>query len=399
MPFAATGQISPEPDLYQEALQLIEKGDTSGAIDRYNRLLKELPNHAGAWIDLALLYCELGEVTHAHQIFDQVEQQFQPPPAILELIRHYRRQGCVSARAPSGRWSLSVSAGHTDNVNHGLSNPVIDLTLPLGLTSIRVGGAFLPRSSAIATVGASYVQGIKALPGALWFIGGTEKKFPSVQEFNQRSLLTGITQQRTVNGWLQEYELVATHLSMNERSHQAGILAQGALWLPATSERAPRFGVEVAASRWRYPHDPLYDSTVFEGRINARWVPNSRMMLRGAIGPVADLASRQRPGLDRRGYLFHLHGQWAISDQLRIDAGFRQRRLQDEAAYSPLFGTRKHHSTQRQFLVGLQSRKDMASPSTWRLEWERSESRDNIPLFPYTSQTLAISWQYQWDVF
>jgi hypothetical protein len=394
----ATAQPAPaEPDLYQEALQLLEQGDRLGAIERYNRLLQTLPNHAGAWLDLGLLYCEQGDVGRAHQIFDQVESRFAPPPAIRELIQHYRTVGCVSNPAPIARWLVTISGGHTNNVNHGLRSSEIDL--PLIGTSLILDKAYLPRSSATAAIGLNYVRPLKSLPGTQWFVSLTQKHFASVQEYNQSSFLAGLTHQRAIGAWSQESELVATYLSLGGRTHQTGFLGQTGLWMPVTGSGKFRFGAEVAASRWNYPRDPLYTSTIVEGRVAAKWAPSERVLVRVAFGPLLDRAEQSRLGLDRKGYNLTLNGQWAASDTLRLDAGFRQRRQQDEAVYSPLFGEIRRRSTQRQWVAGLQYKSSAAAPGAWRLEWERAQSRDNIPLFPFSSQTLTLSWQYQWDQF
>lgn len=387
------------PDNYEEALKLLELGDREGAIEQYNLLLDKLPNHAGAWLDLALLYCEQGEVARAHQIFEHVERQFQPPPAIRELILHYRASGCAPRPAPKGRWVVTLSTGHTSNVNRGLSNPVVELTLPFGITPVRLGDAFNPRASALVALNASFTKEVRRLPGTSWFIGATEKFFPSVQELSQRSFVAGISQQRAIQGWQVESELAVTHLSLDERSHQTGLLGQVGAWAPAINPRTPQFGADLSVSRWRYPHDPLYDNRIIEGRFNMRWVASERVALRASLGRVVDIASNARPGLDREGYSFYTGAQWLLSDLLRADASFRQRRLTDEAVYSPLFGERRHRSTQQQFLAGIQTQSIPGLPGTWRLEWERSASRDNIPLFPYTSRTISVSWQLLGDVF
>lgn len=395
---AATDPANP-PDRYQEALRLIEQGNTLGAIHQIQDLLKASPNHAGAWLDLALLYCEQGDAARARRIFDHVEQQFQPPPAILELITHYRNSGCAPAAVPKGRFTFTVSGGHADNVNRGLVNTTIDLVLPVGQVPVRLGEAFMPRASAMAAVSANYIREIESLRGVSWFGGVTEKRFPSVQELNQRSLIAGFSQQRLFGGWQQELDVVATHLSLDERSHQQGLLARGALWLPVAKPGQPRFGMELSLSRWRYPHEPAYDNKIIEAGLNMRWAPTDRLGLRATAGTVADLASNARPGLDRRGHYLNLGGQWLMSETWRLDAGLRLRRLQDEAGYSVLFGDRRHRSMQRQMHVGLQMEKNPLTGGVWRLEWEGLQSRDNIPLFPYNSRTVTLSWQYQLDVF
>ncbi|WP_151636856.1 tetratricopeptide repeat protein [Noviherbaspirillum aerium] len=390
--------VANPPDPYQEALQLMEQGNTPGAIDQIQDLLKTSPNHAGAWLDLALLYCEQGDAARARRIFDHVEQQFQPPPAIQELITHYRKSGCAPAVAPKGRFTFTVGGGHTDNANRGLANTAIDIVLPLGVTTVNLEG-FTPKASVLAAVSANYVQEIQALPGVSWFAGLTEKQYPSVQELNQRSLMAGISQQRVFGRWLQEFDAVATHLSLDERSHQKGLLARGAVWLPVARPGQPRFGAELSLSRWRYPHQPAYDNKIIETGISMRWAPTDRLGLRATAGRVADLASNARPGMDRRGHYLNLGGQWLMSETYRLDAGLRLRRLQDEAQYSVLFGERRHRSMQRQMHVGIQMEKNPMTAGVWRLEWEGLQSRDNIPLFPYNSRTLSLSWQYQVDVF
>lgn len=396
----AHSQAVIEPtDQYQEALQLIEQGNTAGAIEQYQDLLKKWPNHAGAWLDLALIYCEQGEVSKAHQIFDHVEQQFRPPAALQELVTHYRKSSCVPTRAPKGRFSLTLSGGHGSNINRGLSDTIIGLILPQGEALYKLDDAFKPRSSASMAMSASYIQDIQSLPGASLFGGITEKRYPSVQELSQRSLIAGFSRQRQVGQWQQEFDIVATHLSLDERSHQTGLLVRGGVWFPPGGQGEPRFGADLALSRWRYPHEPAYDNKIIETGFNMRWALTSRLGLRGTVGKVFDLASNARPGLDRHGYFVNVGMQWLMSETYRFDAGFRQRRIRDEAAYSTLFGDRRHRSQQNHIQLGVQMEKNTITPGIWRMDWERAQSRDNIPLFPYKSRTLTLSWQYQADVF
>lgn len=387
-----------EAAIYQEALQSLERGDKEGALARYNQLLEKVPNHAGAWLDLALLYCEQGEAGRAQRLFDHIEKQFAPPPAILELIQHYRRQGCQPQPQPFGRWTLSVNGGYTDNVNHGLSNPVIYLDPSVGAPEVRLSDQYRPRSSAHGGFGLNYTGNLAGWPGAQWFAGVTQRNFPSAREFDQRLLLAGVGQQRKWAGRTLEFQLAATHFSLHDQTHQVGLMAQAGAWALPPAPGRPWLGLEAALSRWRYPRDPSYDSTLIEGRVKWLWAVE-RVQIRGNLGPLLDRADGQRPGLDRRGYTLNLGGQWATSDRTLLDVNFRQRLLRDEAVYSPLFGDQKHRSLQRHLILAYQWKETPVAPVAWRLEWERFESCDNIPLFPYTSQTLTLSWQYQKDVF
>jgi len=392
-------QVVPGTDPYQEALDLLEKGSVNSAIEHYNRLIESVPNHAGAWLDLALLYCERGDTARALEIFDRIEQKFAPPPAIQEIIAHYRANGCVSASAAVAHWTVSAGIGRTDNVNHGLTNTLIDLTFPSGTSSVRLADTYSPRGSVEGILNASYVRNIRALPGVQWFAGLTEKNFPSAGDFKQQALLVGITQQHMFGNWEQSSQFAATNFSLDDQTHQTGMVGQVALWLPPYSAAWPRLGFELEASRWRYAHEPDYNNTIIETRVAARWNYGDRFAIRGSTGYLVDRASGLRPGLDRHGYVINAGGQWVASERILLDATFRQRVLQDAAIYSPLFGDNKHHSRQLQLILDAQYRDNAKSPYTWKLELERSQSRDNVPLFPYTSHTLTLYWQYQRDVF
>ena len=87
---------TPEETLYQEALQSLAEGRKSDASAQMARLIDMVPQHAGAWLDLALIQCSLGQGDEAERLFASVETRFNPRREILELIAEARDTGCVS---------------------------------------------------------------------------------------------------------------------------------------------------------------------------------------------------------------------------------------------------------------------------------------------------------------
>ena len=85
-------------------------------------MVQQEPEHAGAWLDLAILQCKLGYAQEAERLFAEIEARFQPPPGIREIIARLRAQGCAGWQ-PVKRLSLMVGRGISDNVNQGASTP------------------------------------------------------------------------------------------------------------------------------------------------------------------------------------------------------------------------------------------------------------------------------------
>ena len=84
-------------DLYRDALRSIAEGRRDDATDALERVIAQEPLHAGAWLDLALVRCDLGNMAEAERLFQAIEQRFAPPPEIRELIARP-----APAAAPAG---------------------------------------------------------------------------------------------------------------------------------------------------------------------------------------------------------------------------------------------------------------------------------------------------------
>ncbi|OYZ39195.1 MAG: hypothetical protein B7Y31_08390, partial [Novosphingobium sp. 16-62-11] len=109
----------PDPDelLYDEALAAADSGELARARAMLEALVRRQPLHAGAWIDLALLDCRLGDRERGRGILQRIVLEFDPPTAIRELIARIANQPCGAATLP--RWRAGLSVGRDSNVNLG----------------------------------------------------------------------------------------------------------------------------------------------------------------------------------------------------------------------------------------------------------------------------------------
>ena len=132
---AATGSVE---NLYQDALRAVSERRVKDAKAILSQLIEIEPQHAGAWLDLAIIQCELGNANEAETLFDTIVKKFSPAPAILEVIAKHREQGCQLNRNEQINSHLSVllDRGFDSNVNQGASNP--NFSLGSGATQITL---------------------------------------------------------------------------------------------------------------------------------------------------------------------------------------------------------------------------------------------------------------------
>ena len=69
----AYAQTSPaQKDLYLDAIQSITRGQRQDASRTLRYMVQQEPEHAGAWLDLAILQCKLGYAQEAERLFAEI---------------------------------------------------------------------------------------------------------------------------------------------------------------------------------------------------------------------------------------------------------------------------------------------------------------------------------------
>ena len=108
---AVANTAAEEQDLYLNAMRLMNEGRHAAAREALEQLIMVEPQHAGAWLDLAITQCALGQALAAERLFREIEVRFAPSAGILEVINNHRRQGCRPWEAKSYR-ALGITRGY-----------------------------------------------------------------------------------------------------------------------------------------------------------------------------------------------------------------------------------------------------------------------------------------------
>jgi hypothetical protein len=141
MEFERSGEVRYD---YLLGIAALDSGKPAKATLAFERVLAVDPNFAGARLDMARAYYQLGDLPRAQKEFNTVLKQ-NPPPAAKATIQKYLAAIDVRMHAKETRITgyLEVTAGHDSNVNTSTSQGQIavpalgNLTFALSSTSLK----------------------------------------------------------------------------------------------------------------------------------------------------------------------------------------------------------------------------------------------------------------------
>lgn len=108
----------------------MREGRYAEAVIALERLVMVEPRNAGAWLDFGLSHYALGHFAESQAIFDAIEREFSPSPAIRAVIANYRRPKPPQPKARRWNADMALWAGHETNANAGLRLSSLTLTFP-----------------------------------------------------------------------------------------------------------------------------------------------------------------------------------------------------------------------------------------------------------------------------
>lgn len=380
---------------YHEALGAIEQGNADEAVALLESLILSLPDHAGAWLDLAILMCQGGEARRAEALFRHIETRFAPPPAIREVIAHHRRSGCAAPPRLPLRGQLSLIGGWDSNTTLGV--PFDSVVLHLGgiPTEVQVAPSQRARGSLLAGFEAELGAEVgRHGTAVLGYLSG--RRFAATEEFDNFSWGVAVSQPLSWRngpaatlsaGWIdwrqsgQAFQRTA-YVSWFEPLHRG-----------AQRAGAPGWALELTAQHNRFEHNRNFDAQVRELRLHhgSRLGAGSFAL---SLGRVEDHAEGDRPGGDRNGWSVQLAGQHPLPGANRFDVLLRSVRLDSSRPYAPGLLPVRRESEIRLARVTLAHR--LGADSEVRVQLRRLQNRDKIPLFEYTSNAAEVVWWRRW---
>lgn len=382
-------QAAQEEKLYQEALRSLSEGRPEEATSKLGRLLEKNALHAGAWLDLAISHCELGNKAEAERLFDQIEQRFQPSEAIRQLITYYRGSGCKGQRAHPRSMSFKLGAGYDTNVNQGSSSSSVLLGSAGDLKQYDLGPDSLPRADHFKVLSGDFNQPLGSR-GMLLIAQLRALRYNRVDSQDTDSALLALERPWSGAGWTGRataaYGLVRLGGELYQRQAQVLLRAVPPLDLGESLGWSLTAGYSSAI----YPTRRYYDARTLDLGTSLA-VRNKKSTVVLSAGALADAGKQARPGGDRKGWYGGASVVALLSDKAVAEAGLSRQSWRGERIYSTGFIETRRNQDTTQLRASLLY--PVGTHSALQFEVRRTFNRENIPLFQYDSRWFQFSWR------
>lgn len=379
--------------LYLKVSAAIAEGEIAYAQQLLEQLMQSQPEHAGAWLDAAMLWCQLGQSKKAFALWDEIELRFNPPLGIAEFIAAQRRQGCAFEEKKA-RWNIQAGRGYSNNINQGPSS--LDLHIPTagGPTRVQLLPEAAPRSDAFTQLELS-VDNI-ALPSEWTGSVQTQlRRHDDSRDMDMQTLVAETYRAWQWKGWrgLHRYSLGAAFLdgSLYQRSLQFHLQARP----PFPTPPAWRSYVSLTGSKVQYPSLQNFNADRWE-LASVTEHDSSVGLWQASITALYDAGAQLRPGGDKQGLATKI--QWHRSlpswqdKPIFFRAGLEWQRWDGQRIYAPGFiETRR---SQRTLSSSLSLTMVCNSYTSWTIEARKISNKENISLFAYSAAQVQLSWRH-----
>lgn len=383
---ASTGQ----DELYQEALRALADGRTEEATAMLKRFLAGEPRHAGAWLDLAISQCELGNAAEAERLFAEIEVNFAPPPGILEVIAARRARGCKAAVAVRDAWLVLLGRGRDDNVNQGASSPIYTIGSGANQASFELAPEFRPQADSYSQMGLSYLRSLSARTTLALQFGARRHDRQHRQDIGTG--LVALEHGWAAGGWRLRGTAAVGAVTLDQSLYQRQGQVQARVTPPLPLPPPLELTFTAGASRVRYPTRTSYDGTTHElGSVLAYRSADGIAQLSASI--LDDRGQDGRPGGDRSGWFAGLQWYTRLSKEWNAEAGLTHQSWRSSSIYSPglIEQVRRQDTTGARLALQWQFRPHCSVVT----EFRTTRNRENISLFRYSSNAVQLS--LRWD--
>lgn len=370
--------------LYREALQSIAEGRKNDASATLERLLVQDAQHAGAWMELALIQCSLGHGEEAERLLAHIEKNFDPPPGIQQLIDETRLQGCA-AWQPLSQTSLNIGRGIDQNVNQG-SRATIGLPVDLELTP-----EFRPMHDQFLALTGDYVRDLTA-NGTTGFVQFQGRRYDRLKQYDSSSLFVGVESPWRFGRWTLRGSVLGGLVGLGGHLYQQQVQVQARVGVPLPLPAGVAFHVVGGYSHVHYRTLSNFNANTAELRAQLSYRGNLNYAST-SLNYLHDEATAARPGGDRRGWQFHANWRRGLPHDFVGELGFSHQEWDGQLPYAPgIIDTVRKQATNtwRAALSYPISRKQSIV-----IEGRILNNKENIPIFQYNDRQLQISWQWQ----
>lgn len=375
--------------LYQQALQALAEGRRTDASNTLRRLIGQVPRHAGAWLDLALIQCSLGNADEAERLFATIETRFAPSRELLELIAQTREDGC-RPWAPNSLLTISLGRGNDQNVNQGASTSA--LRLEGSTIELPLQDEFLPKHDTYSAGSIDYLRDLTP-NGTTGFAQLQWRHNDSLHAYDTTAVAGGVESLFRIRNWALRTTGFASALTLGDHLYQDQAQVQLRLAPPLSLPSNTAFNLMGGITYMNYRRLTNFDARTFELRPELAY-RGSTTYASASLGVLNDHGNAERPGGNRHGQSFNLLVRRDLFKDAVGELAYTRQTWQSEHAYAPELLIPQIREQATQVLRATLTYRIDKSNSV-QLEARGVRNQENIPIFQYNNRQLQLSWQWQ----
>ncbi len=387
---AADGDGEESQLLYRQALQSISEGRKTDASETLMRVIEREPLHAGAWLDLALIQCALGHAEEAERLFATIQERFQPPPGILELIADARAGGCGQWR-PYTQTSVSIGRGIDQNVNQGATVTSYTANAAGVPVELPLTDDFRPKHDQYTMLLADYLRDLSG-NGTSGYLQLQSRRYDRLGQYNSTSLFMGLETPWRFGRWTLHGSATLGLITLGTQLYQRQTQIQARLGPPLPLPGSMQFNLTTGLTHVEYLTLSNFNSNTAElrGQFSYRREEDSAS---ASLGYLDDHAQDERPGGNRRGWLATAQWRHNLWGDTSGELAYSRQEWLGSSAYSPGFiNTVRDQATQ---VLRATFTWPLGHGQSLQLEARQVRNRENISIFQYNDRQLQLSWQWQ----
>lgn len=376
--------------MYLDALRAISENRYDDAKNLLTTLIERLPNHGGAWLDLAIMQCGLGNKEEAEKLFNALKVRFPLSFEQRQTIEKLQAQSCIADVKPN-QYSLLFEHGYDSNVNQGASNP--NFTIGNGPTQVdlQLLPEYQPKADRFSTLSFSAVHDHNA-DGFSSFAQLRARNYETLSTFNTVGLAAGIERPWSVFGNRVRTTGMIGFLTLGGRLYQKQEILQLRVNPKFGFSKNVQISILSGLTNVQYPTLTNYDARTWEIR-GLMSYDTDRIHAQAGIALLADRALGERQGGNRRGYFYNATIRGNVYKQYEGELGWSKQLWQSALSYSPgLIDQARRQETQMFRMAVVYPLKNRQSI---QLELRAVDNKENISILQYNSKMVQLSWQWQ----
>jgi len=352
------------------------------------------PNFAGARLDMARAYFQLGDLARAKTEFRTV-LALNPPPAAKATAENHLRAIDEREKAARARGSLYVEAGYGHDSNVNSSTDQSQVRVPaLGDLVFTLNASNVEASDSYSTFAAGGEASTRFSPSVLGYAAADvrQRNYREQDHFDSLSIDARAGLGYARNRELFKAGVLAGKFRLDGETNRdtTGLTAEWNHFYSATT----RSTLLAQHARYRFPDPALevndFDQTVV-GIAGLRAGDNGRRVLFGALLVGTESADRRADG-GRKFVALRAGAQWPLggSAELFAAAGAQSGRYDKENA--AFLETRDD----KQYDVNLGVNWHFAGSWTLRPQVAHVRNDSNIPIYTYSRTDASVNLRWDW---